>query len=123
MKPTQLEKIRQHGYDLMRIFDLPSDTDPVRLCKLLRRLESRAHRAAEDWCNGEMTESQNDRITDDILEALDQLLGYKAKGIPVFINGDPRGYALKIEDDYVREHALQIHRDWGGYGILAPEID
>ena len=43
--------------------------------------------------------------------------------VPVFVNRDPRGYALKIEDEYVRANGLQIHRDWGGYGILAPEID
>jgi len=40
---------------------------------------------------------------------------YKA----VFINGDPRGYALKIKDEFVRENNLTIYQDWGGYGILA----
>ena len=38
------------------------------------------------------------------------------------INTDPRGYALKIEDSYVKEQKLDIHRDWGGYGILAPDF-
>jgi hypothetical protein len=42
--------------------------------------------------------------------------------VPIFHNGDPRGYALKIREEYVREHALDIHRDWGGYGILAPDL-
>jgi len=32
-----------------------------------------------------------------------------------------RGYALKIDDEFVK--GKQIHRDMGGYGILAPEIN
>ncbi len=42
--------------------------------------------------------------------------------VPVFFNGDPRGYTLKIRDEYAREHQLKIHRDWGGYGIIAPDL-
>lgn len=42
--------------------------------------------------------------------------------VPVFHNGDPRGYAIKIRDEYVREHGLSIHQDWGGYGIIAPDF-
>lgn len=44
------------------------------------------------------------------------------KTVLVFLNRDPRGYALKIDSEYVRAHSLAIHRDWGGYGIIAPEI-
>lgn len=43
--------------------------------------------------------------------------------VPVFLNRDPRGYSLKIPDEYVSEHELDIHRDWGGYGILAPDFE
>lgn len=43
--------------------------------------------------------------------------------VPVFLNQDPRGYALKIKDNYVRLHGLNIYKDWGGYGIIAPEIN
>lgn len=43
--------------------------------------------------------------------------------VPVFLNGDPRGYALKIESDWMRERLkLRLHTDWGGYGILAPDL-
>lgn len=42
-----------------------------------------------------------------------------------FINSDPRGYALKIDDaspiaGQLRE--IGMHRDMGGYFILSPEI-
>ena len=46
--------------------------------------------------------------------------------VPIFINRDPRGYALKIKSEYmagagwIAQWALM--RDWGGYGIIAPEI-
>lgn len=43
--------------------------------------------------------------------------------VPVFVNGDARGCALKIEAEYVSEHKLDIHKDWGGYGCIAPEIN
>lgn len=42
--------------------------------------------------------------------------------VPVFINRDPRGYALKIREIWMRNYSGNLHRDWGGYGILAPEI-
>lgn len=41
--------------------------------------------------------------------------------VPIFINRDPRGYQLKIDDAYAA--GLVIHKDWGGYGIIAPDID
>lgn len=44
-------------------------------------------------------------------------------GVPVFLNRDPRGYALKIDDEWMRKHDAKLYRDWGGYGIIAPDID
>ncbi len=42
--------------------------------------------------------------------------------IPVFINRDPRGYALKINDEWMRANNAKLETDWGGYGLIAPEI-
>ena len=42
--------------------------------------------------------------------------------VAVFVNQDPRGYALKIDDEYMRAHGLDLHRDMGGFGILAPDL-
>lgn len=52
-------------------------------------------------------------------------------GLPAgfFINQDPRGYALKIRtprSDPKRQDVTEcpgLCTDWGGYGILAAEID
>ena len=114
------DRIRKHGADLDRIFGL--DEDPVALCKRLRRLETKAHKLAEDYCNGLLESPAYELQAGQLLAKVDQLLHYETAGVPVLLNGDPRGYALKIDDDYVREHNLDIYRDWGGYGILAPDL-
>ncbi len=112
-------QITTHGFNLNRIFNL-NRMDPVTLAKQVHRIEVKAHRLAEEDCNtGNTPENWDEKI----LKSLDRILNFKAQGIPVFVNGDPRGYALKIDDAYVREHNLEIHRDWGGYGILAPDFD
>ena len=120
-KQQQREDIMNHGFKINRAFNL-NRSDPVTLCKQLHRLEVRAHRMAEQFCNGEISEDFNDRAEGSIMKSLDKILNFKAQGIPVIFNGDPRGYALKIESDYVRDHDIDIHRDWGGYGIIAPEF-
>lgn len=122
-KERMYEQIRNHGENLNRIFGL--NEDPVKLAKKLHSLEVKAHKLATDYCNGEngvTTENWDDKCFP-ILLAVNKILDYKIKNIPVFINGDARGYALKIKDKYTSEHNLQIHKDWGGYGILAPEFD
>ena len=56
------------------------------------------------------------------LAAVQSLFNGKLKGL--FINGDARGYALKIEDKVMISDYKEtgLYKDWGGYGILAPEI-
>jgi hypothetical protein len=117
------EQILKHGFDLIRIFHV-YDGQPVTLCKKVHRLENKAHKMAEDYCNGLYdSETWYEAKENSILKRLDKILNFKAQGIPVFVNGDPRGYALKIADDYTQAHKLEIHKDWGGYGIIAPEFD
>jgi len=90
-----------------------------RLC----RIERRASRDNERVCNGkvERTEDEQERYDDRILADVNRWTGYKDKGIPVLFNGDPRGYALKIESEWVAKQEVSIYRDWGGYGILCPD--
>jgi len=71
MTPQQLQAIKEHGRNLLAIFPDATEKDPVKLCKKLRRIEAKAHRAA---------------------------------------------------DDVMRASNLHLHQDWGGYGIIAPEI-
>ena len=113
-------EIQRHGENLNKIFH--TGIEPIFLCKKLHRLELEYNRLAVDFCNGvfDCDTWENHQTKAEI--AVDKLLGYRSKNIPVFINGDPRGYTLKIREDYIRGKNIDLHRDFGGYGILAPDF-
>ena len=115
-------KIIKHGLKLQKIFPSVASMDPIALCKKLRRLESIGNRAATNLCNVANYQDTFDAIKDDLLAKLDKLLDFRALKIPVFVNGDPRGHALKIDCEYVRANGLDIYTDWGGEGLLAPDL-
>ena len=117
-KQQQRENIMNHGMKLCRIFNLDF-LAPMTLCRKVHRIEIKAHRLSENECNGV---SVPDNWEEKVLASLDRVINFRTQNIPVFVNGDPRGYALKIESEYVAGHNLDIHRDWGGYGIIAPEF-
>lgn len=119
MTPKQLEAIKKHGENLNKIFK--TDMDPITLTRKLHRIESAAHKLAEDACNWlSMESTEYEKRHSRVVARVKALVGNK---VPVKINMDPRGYALKIDDEYMRKHNLQLYKDWGGYGILAPEFD
>ena len=119
-KQQQKEDILKHGFQLNRIFN--TSFGPVELCKKLHRMETRLHSQSESHCNGYLDGEKWEKITERAEKRLDEILGASALGIHVFVNGDPRGYALKIDQKDVHEKNLDIYRDWGGYGILCPEF-
>jgi hypothetical protein len=126
MKHTQLEQITRHGKNLLAIFPTATEKDPVRLCKRLRKIERAANQAATDYCNGKIDGEQWERKADYYIACVRAVLGFGALeplARVVFVNGDCRGYALKICDAYIRNNSLELFRDMGGYGILAPEIN
>ena len=122
LKERMYQQIEQHGANLNRIFN--TGLDNVTLCKKLRRLESKAHKLATDYCNGDNgVDSENwDSLCEPILKAVRKILKC-AESFPIFVNGDARGYALKIDSDYMEHKELTLYQDWGHYGILAPEFD
>jgi hypothetical protein len=128
VKERMYQQIRRHGEDLKALFKLPGDIDSIKLCKSILRLENRAHHLSTQYCNGDIDYDVWDIETDKILLKLDSILGYKAKNIPVFVNGDCRGYALKIKSKYILDNRntlgfAPIYQDLGGHGILAPEFN
>lgn len=126
MNARQLEAVKRHGEQLNAIFH--TGLDPVVLCKKLRRIEGAAHKLAEDACNSLSMESKEYQSkwasVQSRLWAVLQVdnPGNKWQHV-LHINMDPRGYALKIDDEYMRAHNITLYRDMGGYGILAPEFD
>lgn len=125
MTEVQEQSIARHGENLLAIFPKATERDHVKLCRKLRRLEVQAYEIALRACNGPgyPNEDDEDKLIDAVLDKVDALLGFRKAGVPVFVNRDARGYSLKIDSDYVRDNGLKVHKDWGGYGILAPEIN
>lgn len=112
----------RHVDALIRLFPFRTEDDPEKLMRKLRRLEARGRALGLRMCNGPVfKEHEAERIGDRIIEQTHKLLGNNA---PIFLNTDPRGYALKIKDGFVRttKKAQGLHMDLGGYGILCPDI-
>lgn len=144
MTPKQREAIERHGRELLTIFPDALDQDPVKLYERLRELEGVASRHARRMCSDQ-------RYYDAIIDSYDRSLGTSpletqlrvllASNRP-WVDIDPFAYALKVdlrtwrcadeclceEHDYDTdpdgkvEHRERLNTDWGGYGILAPEI-
>jgi hypothetical protein len=115
------KRICEHGEKLLAIFPNASIKDPVELWQRLREIETSAHRNAEMFCCAEIEENEYDSRVETALAKVREVLGDSPA--PVFVNNDPRGYALKIKSDWMRDTQADLHKDWGGYGILAPSFD
>ena len=124
MKKEQREQmyknIYNHGNNLNNIFK--TDYDNITLCKKLIRLERKAHKLSTDYCNGVFDCEEWEIKTDKILKKVCKILNLKSD-FNIFVNGDCRGYALKIFDNYIRKNNIKIYKDWGGYGIIAPDFN
>ena len=120
------QQIEEHGANLNAIFE--TGLDNVKLAKKMHSLEVKAHKLAEDYCNGEngVTTDNWEEKCEPILKAVRKILNC-TDNFPIFVNGDARGYALKINDNwtagYNSKAEKRIYTDLGGYGILAPEFD
>ena len=119
-------RIKKHGEDIKKIFSLPADTDPIKLCKSLRRLETKAQKIQEIHGNGKYEEAAREEAQ--LMNKLKNLLMPDSTPeeflkFGIFLNTDPRGYALKIPDNIVKQNNWTIHKDWGEFGIIAPDLN
>jgi hypothetical protein len=122
-KEIMYKKIKQHGERINELFG--TSYDPIAICKTLRRLEIKAEQLALDYCNGTggINTDNWESKTEPILKKLHTLLNPDNADVRVFVNGDARGYALKFEFDPTDVRAHDFYRDWGGYGIIAPDFN
>lgn len=125
-KPVLLaRRIEDHGRKLLAIFPNAVERDPATLCRLLRRIELEGSKFAVRLCNGPefpTPEDEDNTGAAILIRAKGLLFGNGPQDVPIFLNRDPRGYALKIDDAWMREHKADLHQDWGGYGIIAPDL-
>ena len=118
----------KHGENLLAIFPQANEQDPEKLCKRLRAQERRGEALGVRLCKGPEFpgEDDADKISDAILSKVNTLLANRPcdteSPVPIFINRDPRGYAIKIPDSWMRTYHVQLHHDLGGYGIIAPDL-
>ena len=107
--------------DALASMHVDADANGQRMYRALRRLEERAGRAAEDACNTPGGSKAWPRIHDRIVRGVRRVFG-GALPEGFFLNADPRGYALKIDNEEATIPAGMV-TDWGGYGCLAPARD
>jgi hypothetical protein len=93
---------------------------PFDIYAKLKRLERKANRISTQECNGEINEDKADKQLESIKKQVLILLPVLPESL-FFINGDPRGYSLKIKESFATE--INMYKDWGGYGILAPDFN
>jgi uncharacterized protein YwqG len=117
-KKELYENITAHGNNLKKLFKLDNSIDSVKLCKSLFRLENKAQKLTLDFANGVIDQDYFDKKIDHLLSKVENILNVLDQ--PIFVNNDPRGYALKISDEFVKHK--EIFKDWGGYGIIAPDF-
>lgn len=111
----------------------------LQLWRKLCKIERKASSGAVAYCNGAtchtahtLTSTKqrlvwNFNADENAWESFSQWIEAKVAkvfgGVPqgFFVNGDPRGYALKLDNEKVTIPD-GMHKDFGGYGILAAVI-
>ena len=84
----------------------------------LRRIELAVSQAALRLSMTGLPDGEQDRIRMWATSKVTEIFGRPLPGF--FVNWDPRGYALKLHEKSV---PFDLHTDWGGYQILAPNIN
>ncbi len=118
--------------------------DGKRISVALWKIEREANKVATAYCNGEsvgyrfacLDPKRFDPKAQEGPESWEMFVAFAKMAVAtalqgepagLFVNGDARGYALKIDPDDAAGKALidacQLHTDWGRNGILSPEID
>ena len=137
---TQQRRNRHHAA-LATLANKPA-SEGLKLWHKLRQIERIANAAATAQCNGAPCQCQPFRpnwhkdgsegteanptpyeiFCDSIRVKVAAVFGGELpKGFK--LNHDPRGYSLKIDKDKGGIIPAGMDTDWGGYGILAPEIN
>ena len=124
MKAENAEQLFRHVCNLQTLTGVGSYHDALDLYKKLHRLETRVHRENEDDCNGTTGLSESQETARD-KRRFNKFQSLLPDVTGLFINGDPRGYSLKMHVKQTQElfdKGINLYRDWGGYGILAPKF-
>jgi hypothetical protein len=111
------EKLTKHIENLSKVVGVPISKENF---KTLAEIELEGNRFAVKYCNGDIDSERYFTLENQLMSRVQDILGYPVKNI-IFLNSDPRGYFLKIKDDYMREYRFKLETDWGGFGIVCPD--
>ena len=127
-KDLRKQKLDKHYKTLEELAAVCGIKNPngKKLSLALWKIEQKAHKDATDYCNGTAFTGENDwdENAKRIVEKVQSLFNGNLCGL--MVNSDPRGYALKIQEYTMKAgiyDGIAIERDWGGYGILSPNIE
>lgn len=89
----------------------------------LRKIEKMLTKLHEKACSVAVAEITIDRAHDIATLEIKRIFNAVPEGL--YINTDPRGYALKIDDTVFNAsyEGISLQTDWGGYGLLAPDLN
>lgn len=111
----------------MAAFKALGAENPTLAAREFDKIERRHHRKALDYCNEPQADGwlelwETQKLMD--LAALRALLPHVQEGA-FFVNQDPRGYAIKLDNENeAGRAAIELAgcvTDWGGYGLLQSE--
>lgn len=102
-------------------YQVNCNTPGLALWRQLRRIENWFTVYSTRYCNGDIDTDAFEQAKEQAHKRLSKVFGGR---IPegVFLNSDPRGCALKLDNEQV-QIPQGMETDWGGYGILAAEIN
>ena len=94
-----------------------------------RRYECKLNRLYELVCSSEKWAERAEKEAAKVEQQARKNLSkycryYKLFTKELYINSDPRGYALKLDAKKVgREFMCKVERDWGSYFVIAPDSE
>ena len=124
-KERRQERLERHYKNLEDLgHSIGLNVNGKKMSIALWKLEKECHKFATDYCNGDITTDTWEQVQDNAEKRINELFENKLEGFRV--NGDARGYALKIsvsETQKLYDKGVNLERDWGGYGILSPDLE
>lgn len=102
-----VHKIREFQRHLSALQEMTGTTEPIELYQKLHKMERRLNNKAVALCNGWITQEQWEKISSNALKYLATIFGEYTRQI----NGDPRGYTIKISGNLPQSAPT----DMGGY--------
>ena len=123
MKTEQIKQWRINHHKSLELLaqEVGCQKPGLKLWRELSRIERAVSRITTTACNGDVSQAELDLVCERALSDMTKVFGGTLPN-GIFINQDPRGYALKL-DSGVRQLPEGMTKDWGNYGLLAAVIE